>query len=307
MLDASVLLSFDAHGYRRHAQDFLAGDLDVDLSGKVCCVTGANAGIGLQTARGLAQRGATVYLLCRNEGRGLAARDELRKSTANPNVHLQLVDLSSMASIRTFADRFSEPVVHRLVHNAGVMVHRRTVTEEGLELTWATNVFGPFLLSRCLQERLARAEGARVVWVSSGGMYTQTLNLADLGWQSRAYDGVQAYAQSKRAEVMLSERMARELAGTGVMVHAMHPGWADTNSVQLALPRFYKVTRRILRTAEQGADTVIWLCVCSRLEQETGRFWFDRALAPTHLMKRTQAGDALSDELYALCLRTADA
>ncbi len=302
-----MLLSFDANGYRRHAQDFVAGDLDVDLSGKICCVTGANAGIGLQTARGLAQRGATVYLLCRNEGRGLAARDELRESTGNPNVHLQLVDLSSMASIRAFADRFSEPVVHRLVHNAGVMVHRRTMTEEGLELTWATNVFGPFLLTRCLQERLARAEEARVVWVSSGGMYTQTLNLDDLGWQSRAYDGVQAYAQSKRAEVMLSERMARELAGAGIAVHAMHPGWADTNSVQLALPRFHKVTRRILRTAEQGADTVIWLCICPRLEQETARFWFDRALAPTHLMKRTRAGDALDDELYALCLRTVQA
>lgn len=304
MLDASVFLSFDAHGYRRHAEDFIDVDLQVDLSGKVCCVTGANAGIGLETARGLAERGATVYLLCRNQGRGEAARDSLRETTGNPNVHLEQVDLSSMASVRAFSERFSEPVVHRLVHNAGVMVHSKTFTDEDLELTWATNVFGPFLLTQCLQGRLASAQGARVVWVSSGGMYTQTLSLDDLRWDHRAYDGVAAYAQSKRAEVMLTDRMAKELSPSMIRVHAMHPGWADTNSVQLALPRFHKVTRRVLRTAEQGADTALWLCVCPRLGEETGRFWFDRALAPTHLLKRTEASDALNDALYELCLKT---
>lgn len=304
LLDRSIVLSFDATGFRRHARAFEPGDLDVDLRGRVWCVTGANAGIGRATALGLAARGATVYLLCRNRGRGLEAQDSLRAQSGNPRVYFEPLDVGNLASVRAFAARFSQTELHGLVHNAGVMVHTRTFTDEDLELTWATNVFGPFLLTQCLQERLTRADGARVVWVSSGGMYSQKLDLQDLRWQHTPYDGVVAYAQTKRAEVVLTELMAAKLAPHKIWVNAMHPGWADTQSVQVALPRFHRLTRRILRTPEQAADTVLWLSVCARLEGQTGGFWMDRAPAPTHLTKRTHSSPEVREALYELCVRT---
>ena len=163
--------------------------------------------------------------------------------------------------MRACAERLlaNDEPVHVLVHNAGVLPRERRETEEGVELTFATNVLGPHLLTRLLRERLIASAPARVLFVSSGGMYTRRLDVDDLQSRRGTYDGRVAYARTKRAEVVLAERWAAELAGTGVVVHAMHPGWADTPGIKTSLPGFQRIMRPLLRTPEQGADTIVWL------------------------------------------------
>ncbi len=301
VLDPTIVLSFDRTGYSRHAMGFDPADLDVDLAGRNCLVTGANSGIGLATARGLAARGASVWLLCRSAERGQAAATEIRRDTGSRRVHVAELDVSDLESVRHFAAELSIRKVDVLVHNAGVLPYERTLTRDGYELTLATNVLGPFLLTALLRPRLAA--GARVIWVSSGGMYTTRLSLDDVQWAERPFDGVAAYAQTKRMQVVLSEMLAGRLADQDVLVNSMHPGWANTSAVKTSLPRFYTLTRRILRSPEQGADTVLWLAASPAAAGQSGLFWFDRRTRPTHLLRRTRETVAERRDLWQLCAR----
>jgi len=146
-------------------------------------------------------------------------------------------------------------------------------------------------LGGLLQPNLEKSDDARVIWVSSGGMYTRALNLEDPDWRDRPYDGVVAYAETKRAQVVLSELWAEELRGAGVAVNAMHPGWADTPAVESSLPLFHRVTKHILRTPAEGADTVVWLAACPR-RLGSGRFFFDREERSTHYLPWTHETEA---------------
>jgi len=303
LLDASVLLSFDRTGYRRHAAAFDPTDLQVDLAGRVCLVTGANSGIGFETSLALAARGGRVWMLCRNRKRGLAAVREVRARTESRRVQLGVVDVSDAASIRRFVRGLKAPVVDVLVHNAGVLPDVRTESADGHELTFATHVLGPWLLTRLLRSRLRKSRDARVVFVASGGMYTQRLSLRDWAWRTRPYDGVVAYAQTKRMQVVLAELLAAELKGSRICVNAMHPGWADTPAVRTSLPRFWNLMRRVLRTPAEGADTVVWLAASPAARGETGRFWFDRQARSTHLLPWTRERRQQRQALRKLCER----
>jgi dehydrogenase/reductase SDR family member 12 len=303
VLDRSILFSFDRSGFLRHAHGFDPSDLDVDLAGRVCLVTGANSGIGLAAATALAARGAEVWLLCRDRGRGEEAVTAIRKSTGNRRVHLAVVDVSDLAAVRAFAERFDPARVDVLIHNAGVLPGTRQETGGGLEITLATNVIGPFLLTHLLRAKLAAAGSARVIFVSSGGMYGQSLSLDDPQWTRRPFDGVTAYAQTKRMQVILTELFARHWARAGIAVHAMHPGWADTPSVRTSIPRFWQLMRNRLRTAEQGADTLVWLALMPTLP--SGRFWFDRAPQATHLLPFAAERPRDRARLWRMCTELA--
>jgi NAD(P)-dependent dehydrogenase (short-subunit alcohol dehydrogenase family) len=302
LLDASIYFSFDASGYRRHARGFRPEDLDVDLSAKRCLVTGANSGIGYATAEALARRGAEVWLLCRTPERGEAAEAALREATGNPRVHFSALDLSDLGAVHRWTADFLAPSVDVLIHNAGLLPHERRLTGDGLETTFATHVAGPFLLTKLLRPRLEAAPTARVVWVSSGGMYTQRLSLTDLDWSQRRYDGVVAYAQTKRMQVVLSEQFAARWAGS-VRFHAMHPGWAATPGVKTSLPGFWKFTEKRLRTPAEGADTVIWLACAEEPGASNGQFWFDRKPRNPYLLPRTRESAEDRAALWALCER----
>ena len=134
-------------------------------------------------------------------------------------------------------------------------------------------------------------------------MYTQKLRVDDLQSERGQFDGTKVYARTKRAEVILTELWAEQLAGTGVVVHAMHPGWADTPGVRSSLPRFYKLTRPLLRTPAEGADTIVWLGAATEPGRSSGRFWHDRRPRPTHWLRSNRETRQERERLLAECVR----
>jgi NAD(P)-dependent dehydrogenase (short-subunit alcohol dehydrogenase family) len=304
LVDPTIVLSFDRTGYRIHALGFDAGDRDVNLAGRRCVVTGANSGIGFETALALADLGAEVVLLCRNRGRGEDAVARIRAATGSRAVQLAWADMASLPDVRQVAATLGGRPVDVLVHNAGVLPDRRIETAEGLELTFATHVAGPHLLTKLLRPALEESAAGRIVWVSSGGMYTRRLDVRDPQWTTRApYDGVLAYAETKRAQVVLSALWADAFRDTRVVVNAMHPGWADTPSVRTSLPGFHRLMRAVLRTPAEGADTVIWLAAADRARERRGAFYFDRVVRRTHFLPWTRETEEDRAALWALCER----
>jgi len=305
LFDATIALGYGRPGYWARSLAFDPGDMRVSLKGKTALVTGASAGIGKATAKGLARLGAEVWLLCRDRKRGQAAVDEIRRATKSDLVSVEVVDMSSLASIRELAARFPVEQVDILVHNAGMMTHERKLTDEGIEVTFATHVVGPFLLTQLLLPKLGASgdAGARVIFVSSGGMYSVKLSLDDLDWSKRPFDGVKAYAMAKRAQVVLAEILDQKLTNMYVHCASMHPGWVDTEAVRVALPKFYERTKRILRTHDQGADTVIWLAASKRAALPQGQFYCDRMPRTMHLRKSTIEDGLERGHLYTTCMK----
>ena len=304
ILDRTVLLGYTSPGYRirRHLWD--ARDLQA-MEGKTVLVTGATSGLGLAAAEGFAGLGASVRLLARDEARGERARAAVAEATGNSDVRVCACDVSDLGDVRAFAARFAaeEPRLDVLVNNAGVLPAERTLSAEGNELTLATNVLGPFLLTNLLLPLLTASAPARIVNVSSGGMYTQRIHVEDLQSEGEELDGPAVYARTKRAQVILTELWARRLAGTGVVVHAMHPGWADTPGVASSLPRFRALMAPLLRSAAQGADTIVWLGAAAEPCESSGGFWHDRKRRPTHRVPWTKETPADRERLWRECER----
>jgi dehydrogenase/reductase SDR family protein 12 len=305
LLDKTILLSYTRIGYILRQGMWDTADLDVNMTGKTCIVTGANSGLGFAAAVGLAGLGASVVMVVRDSAKGLSAQDAVIAQTGNPNVYLEVVDLSSLAAVRDFAARFleREERLDVLINNAGVLLPERQLSADGIELSFATNVLGPFLLTNLLMPLLMRNAPTRIIFVSSGGMYTQKLDMDDLQSERGEFNGTVAYAQHKRAQVILTELWAERLAGSGVTVNAMHPGWVNTPGVRRSLPAFWKVMRPFLRTPEQGADTIVWLAVAPRLTSESGKFWLDRRARKTHKLARTVSRPQDRWRLWDECVR----
>jgi dehydrogenase/reductase SDR family member 12 len=304
LLDRTVVAGFTNVGYRFRSRGWSASELQ-SMEGKVVLVTGASSGLGVAAAEGFAHLGATLWLVVRSPERGEQARAQIVERSGNDDVHVGICDLSELASVRQFAKRFQHQAsrLDVLVNNAGVMTERREVSADGIELTFATNVVGPFLLTNLLIPLLRDSAPARIINVSSGGMYTQKLRVDDLQSERGQFDGTKVYARTKRAEVILTELWAEQLAGTGVVVHAMHPGWADTPGVRSSLPRFYKLTRPLLRTPAEGADTIVWLGAATEPGRSSGRFWQDRRPRPTHWLGSNREMRQERDQLLAECVR----
>jgi NAD(P)-dependent dehydrogenase (short-subunit alcohol dehydrogenase family) len=305
LLDKTVFLSYTRLGYALRQAAWDDADLEVDMTGQVCLVTGATSGLGRATAEGLANLGATVHMPVRNEGRGRWVREDIVRRSGNENVHLEVADLSSLASVREFAARLldREDRLDVLINNAGALLSERETSVDGYELSFATNVLGPFLLTSLLVPLLEDSAPSRIINVSSGGMYAQKLDLDDLQFEHKPFNGVIAYAQAKRAQVILTELWAEKLAGSCITVNAMHPGWADTSGVQTSIPTFHRLTKRSLRTPEQGADTILWLAVAQSVADTSGKFWHDRRPRGTHLLPGTRSSTQDQQRLWDECVR----
>nr|CAD7395909.1 unnamed protein product [Timema cristinae] len=333
------MASLPRGGYQVASKNFSQSDLDVDCSGRIYMITGANSGIGKCVAREIAQRGGTVHMLCRNPQSAETAKNEISEATNNQNVYVHILDMSQPRSVFKFAKEFqtqnekldvlyflyANPSETHLgshwkttlstpsrylnsyllvtdeteetgnfyhwyrsgpwfqVNNAGCMVNSREVDEDGLERNFATNTLGPHILTKLLIPALKKSDKPRILMVSSGGMLVQKLNAEDLQFEKMApFDGTMAYSQNKRQQVIMMECLARE--HPDIFLAAMHPGWADTPAVRSAMPDFYQRMKDRLRTAEQGADTAVWLAISdTALKHPSGLFFQDRSPVPTHL------------------------
>lgn len=303
-LDRSVVLGFSRVGPLLRRRWWPRDPAPEALVGSVVAVTGANSGLGKATALGAARLGAEVRMLCRSVERGEQARSEILRELPGATLHVDRCDVSDLASLPEVAAalRADVPRLRALVHNAGVMPPERTETGEGHELTLATHVLGPHLLTHLLREPLAADGAGRVLFVASGGMYTQRLRTDDPEYTSGEYSPPVAYARTKRMQVHLAEAWARELAAEGISVHSMHPGWADTPGVQTSLPGFRKVTGPFLRSADEGADTTVWLLAAEEGARTSGLFWHDRAPRGTSYLPRTAPTPAAVDDLWEFCM-----
>ena len=232
-------------------------------------------------------------LVGRTDERNERAVAELTESTGNESITQVAADMGELDQVRALAARVlaDHDRLDVLIHNAGVLDPERRVAPGGTEATVASQVVGPFLLTTLLLDRLAESAPARVLTMSSGGMYATGLTVSGLEMSPEKYNGTEQYARAKRAQVTLNEMWAERFGDRGVTFHALHPGWADTPGVDEGLPTFAKVMGPFLRTPEQGADTLVWLAADDAPLESNGGFWLDRVSRPIHKLPTTKWTD----------------
>jgi NAD(P)-dependent dehydrogenase (short-subunit alcohol dehydrogenase family) len=257
----------------------------------VVLITGANSGIGKETTRALAHQGATLVMACRNLAKAEPVRQAIQEESGNSQIEVLSLDLASLASIREFAGQFSEKYqqLHVLLNNAGTFSMTRQETLDGFELTMGVNHLGTFLLTRLLLPLLQSTPESRIVNVSSNVHYQGAIDLDDLQLERKKYRGMNAYANSKLANVCFTLDLAAQLQDTGVTVNALHPGFVATNIWQLwPEERWYhrlliKIISRTAISAQEGALTSIYLATSDEVRGVTGQY-FDknrpRAVSP---------------------------
>lgn len=258
-------------------------------AGRTMVLTGGTSGIGRAAARELVRRGANLVVVGRDGEKLKGLRDELGRLKNGGWIETERADLSRMVEVRRLADRLigCHKRIDVLINNAGALFNDYGLTDEGIERTMATDLVSPYLLTVLLLPILKAAGSARVVNVASGGMYTQGMRASILDAEPVDYDGPTAYARAKRGLVMLTEAWAKRWADFGIGVHAMHPGWVDTPGLKASLPAFHRQVTPLLRTPEQGADTIVWLAASPDAQRASGRFWLDRKIRATHVFRHT--------------------
>jgi dehydrogenase/reductase SDR family protein 12 len=297
------LVSFSALGYR--ARSLTWGALHADFTGQTWMVTGATGGIGRAIVAGAASRGATVIALARNRGK----LEELVRSTPGPGRVTPLaVDLALVADTRRAARdivALGKPV-DVLVNNVGVLLDDLSVTAEGFETSYATNLLTHWVLTEALLQAGTLASDAVVIEMSSGGMYNAPLTLDYMGVKDpRKYNGVYAYAVHKRGQAELVKYWHGLHAAHGMRFYVMHPGWADTAGVQTAMPNFRRRLKTVLRDSAQGADTALWLAATRPAGPGPEAFWFDRAPRSAHAYPHTARSKHGPTDLAAFLAREA--
>jgi NAD(P)-dependent dehydrogenase (short-subunit alcohol dehydrogenase family) len=251
------------------------------MAGKRVIVTGPTSGFGKEIALQLAAFGAEIVLACRDLERGKRTAEEIAQRTGNANCAVMHIDTSSQKSIHEFALQFRKKYsrLDVLVNNAGVNRPEREMSADGIELTFATNVIGYFLLTQKLIDLLRASAPARIVNVAS--TYASDFDITDLQFQRRAYDGRKAYAQSKVCNRMFTWALARRLEGSGVTANAMAPGLVVQTGLYRNIPPVGRLFMRVLglffgRTIAQGADSAIWLASSPEVEGISGGFFDQR-------------------------------
>jgi NAD(P)-dependent dehydrogenase (short-subunit alcohol dehydrogenase family) len=267
------------------------------MKGQICLVTGANRGIGFEVARGLARRGATVVLLCRDAAKSEAAQKAIAEETGNPNVEVLLCDLSLQSDVRRAAAEFRRrhDALHVLVNCAGIFLRERDVTAEGIERVWATNYLSHFLLTQLLLDTLRASAPARVVNVA-----TKTMGLKidlDDPMLEKGYSFASAMGRTKLALILFTIELAKRLEGTGVTVNAMHPGVVKTDLLDdLPQPMAF-LARLFARSPEDGAATALYLASSPDVASTSGKLFADeKEVAIGGQAKRP----GLTDRLWSL-------
>jgi len=253
------------------------------MTGKTCVVTGANSGIGREIARGLAAQGSRVLMVARNRKKGEAARAKVSRSTNNRAVELVVCDLSSQRQVRELASTILERCdrLDVLVNNAGLILEKRILTDDGIETTFAVNHLAPFLLTNLLRERLEASAPSRIVAVSSDAHRAADVDFDDPSGE-RGYSAWPAYSKSKLANILFTREIARRLRGTGVTATCFHPGVVRSGFCRQGGPPSLMfgtwIGRRFLLSPKKGADTGIWLAGSPEVEGASGTYYDQRRL-----------------------------
>ena len=257
-----------------------------DFSGQLWLITGASGGIGKAAALLAARKGAQVFAIARNSR---ALKELVAESAGLKGKIIPVVcDLSSVAAIEKMARNWKTAnKINALVNCIGILNREYSLTQEGFETTYVTNLLGHFHLTETLAEVGCLAKDAAIINVTSGGMFNAPLNLPMLDQGAQGFNGFAAYASHKRAQVALTDHWRATFRNLDVHTYVVHPGWADTAGVQSSLPTFRKILRPILRNANQAADTIIWLAA-KRPEATEDRVWFDRKQRTTHAYPHTR-------------------
>ncbi|MDX1797232.1 MAG: SDR family oxidoreductase [Candidatus Lokiarchaeia archaeon] len=248
------------------------------MEGKICLITGANSGIGKETALALAKMNATVVMLCRNKKRGEKAQKEIIEQSGNRNVDLILCDLSSLEDINNFVSEFKNKYekLHVLINNAGVMLKNRTISLDGFEMNFAVHLLGPFLLTNLLLDILKKSAPSRIINVASAAHKRAKIDFEDLQSKNKKYRLFSAYGISKLAEILFTYELSRKLEGTKVTANAVHPGVVATNLGRDQSKFSQWVAKKFFKSPEEGAQTSIYLTSSSEVEGITGKYFINK-------------------------------
>jgi NAD(P)-dependent dehydrogenase (short-subunit alcohol dehydrogenase family) len=277
------------------------------MKGKICLVTGANAGIGRETARGLAQKGATVILACRSLEKGEEAVKDIVATTGNQQVEAMALDLGRQADIRRFATAFLAKYdgLDVLVNNAGAFFGEFQKTEDGIERQLAVNHVGPFLLTHLLLPALQKANSARIVMVSSGAHYNGDINFVDLNGEKN-YSPFAAYSQSKLGNVLFANEFARQFHTSGITANSLHPGVVRTHIGQKGGSWFHSLGWALMKpfmiSATKGAATSLHVALAPELAGVTGKYFKNcKEQTPSTAAQDPLIAKRLWDATAALC------
>jgi dehydrogenase/reductase SDR family protein 12 len=259
LLDYSIVFSFDATGFRRHSKYF--SDMSVwDLSNASALVTGGSNGIGKSVVNFLQSKNANVFY---------TGRKNLQQSD-NKYIQVDMADWGELNKIIT-----SLPALNLIVLNAGGMPEKLEINSYGYEYQVSSQLIGHYLLLRLLHDEGKILPEAKIVWVTSGGMYLKKYVPELLGNFQVPYDKVATYANTKRAQVILCQELVTDPIFKDYYINSMHPGWVDTDGVKTAIPQFRATLKNILRTPDQGADTINWMLASDEAKTK-GKLFFDR-------------------------------
>jgi len=271
----------------------------VDLTGQTIVVTGATSGLGKEAAWGLARLGASVTLVGRTAAKVEATIDELvRRGARRERLGVATADLSRLPAVKALAAELAarHPRLDVLLNNAGCYPARRVITPDGVEESWATNTLAYEILTTRLRDNVVAAQG-RIVYV--GSTQAGGLDLDDLDWSRRFWNGIRAYRQTKQANRMLAWEWARRLAATGATINVAHPGGVNTGIGGRQTGLYGWLTRQVFktqRTPELGADVLVWLAASPEVAGKSGGFYKDR-----HELRCPWRDPAACERLWQRC------
>lgn len=271
----------------------------MELQGKTCLITGATSGIGKQTAIALAKMGVKLVITCRDTEKGFMTKNEIFKLTCNPDVEVMKCDLASFESIRSFSEKFKSKYdkLHILINNAGTWQTTRQLSEDGIELTLATNVLAPFLLTNLLLDLMKQSSPARIINVASHAHKFAKLDFENLEGLPK-FNNMQVYGQSKIELILITNKLAEMLKGSGVTANSLHPGVVATHLFDNMGGFVKSIVRTFMISPEKGAKTSVYLSSSTDVAGITGQYF-----AKSKIYKPTSeaTNKENSDRIWQIC------
>lgn len=300
LIDPIAPISFTQLGFRLRSE--LNSWDTIEQSELHIAVTGPTSGLGKQLAIELDSIGANLVLIARNQEK----LDDLVKTMVNGDKHSTIVcDLTDPGSVKSACSEICKlDQLDVLVHNAGTIFDSYK-SIEGSEQTLFSHVIAPYALSQAATELLSRSETGRIIYVASGGLYTQAVTLDDLtNAKTEDFNGTRAYAKAKRIQTIVASQAAKEPSGPIQL--AVHPGWVDTPGLEKLLPGFHKALKPVLRSPSSGVDTIKWLCTTETRNLNNGAFYFDRRPRSTSYIPGTKTDITEAAKIYQVVRARAD-